>query len=89
MAMKSGFANENSAVRAQLAPGPLRKAAGFYYQEFANTDATGLKGDPYKVGSEKNIVKDWAEFIISETATTLAYYDDKHWGKYPAITNNK
>ncbi len=88
MAMKSGFANENSAVRAQLAPGPLRKAAGFYYQEFANIDATGLKGDPYKVGADKNIVKDWAEFIIPETATALAYYNDKHWGKYPAITNN-
>ncbi len=89
MAMKSGFANENSAVRAQLAPGPLRKACGFYYQEFANIDATALKDDPFKVGAEKNIVKDWAEFIIPETATALAYYDDKHWGRYPAITVNQ
>ena len=88
MAMKSGFANENSAVRAQLAPGPLRKATGFYYQEFANIDETALKGDAYKVGAEKNKVKDWAEFIIPETATALAYYDDKHWGKFPAITSN-
>ena len=88
MAMKSGFANENSAVRAQLAPGPLRKACGFYYQEFANIGATALKDDPYKVGADNNKVRDWAEFIIPETATAVAYYDDKHWGKYPAITTN-
>lgn len=88
MAMKSGFLNENSAVRAQLAPGPLRKACGFYYQEFANIDATALKDDPFQVGLEKNKVKDWAEFIIPETAATLAFYDDKHWEKYPAITLN-
>src|SRR5208283_2712364 len=36
MTFKSGFANENSAVRWVRAPGPLREAAGFSYQEFSN-----------------------------------------------------
>jgi len=36
MTFKSGFANENSAVRWVRAPGPLRDAAGFSYQEFSN-----------------------------------------------------
>ena len=33
MMHKSGYCNEHSAVRATLAPGPLRKACGFHYQE--------------------------------------------------------
>jgi beta-galactosidase len=88
MAMKSGFSNEHSAVRAQLAPGPLREACGFYYQEFDNIGETALKDDPYKVGAANNIVQDWAEYIIPETATALAYYENKHLEKYPAITKN-
>ena len=53
MAMKSGFSNEHSAVRAQLAPGPLREACGFYYQEFDNISETTLKNDPFKVQQQK------------------------------------
>ena len=89
MGMKSGFCNENSAIRPELMPGPLRQACGFYYQEFANIDPTSLKDDPFHVGDRENKVRDWAEFIIPETAKPLAYYDDKHWGKYPAITSNQ
>ena len=36
MTFKSGFANENAAVRWTMAPGPLREALGFHYQEFSN-----------------------------------------------------
>ena len=49
MTFKSGFANENSAVRWVRAPGPLREAAGFSYQEFSNLEKPlALKGDPYQ-----------------------------------------
>jgi len=47
-----------------------------------------LKGDPYKAGDE-NKVSAWAEFIIPETATALAFYEHPFFGKYPAITRNK
>jgi beta-galactosidase len=33
-------------------------------------------------------VQDCAESIMLETAKPLAFYDDKHWGKYPTITSN-
>ena len=36
MTFKSGFCDENSTVRWTRAPGPLREAAGFSYQEFTN-----------------------------------------------------
>jgi beta-galactosidase len=89
MSVKSGFCDENDVVRHVKAPGPLRKAAGFYYQEFSNIKPLSLRGDPFKVGDEKNKATDWAEFLIPETAKTLADYDDPFFGKYPAITENK
>jgi beta-galactosidase len=88
MTFKSGFANENSAVRWELAPGPLRKAAGFTYQEFSNLEhPLALKGDPFHLG-EENKVRTWAEFLQLETAKPLAYYDHPFFGRWPAITEN-
>src|SRR5581483_3411838 len=67
MTLKSGFANENSAVRWVRAPGPLREAAGFSYQEFSNLESPlALKGDPFHVGANNNKVSYWAEFLMPE-----------------------
>ena len=85
---KSGFCNENSTVRWTMAPGPLREAAGFHYQEFSNLRLPlRLKGDPYGVG-EGNKVSVWAEYVIPETAKALAYYEHPFFSQYPAITLN-
>ena len=89
MTFKSGFANENSAVRWVRAPGPLREAAGFSYQEFSNLEhPLNLKGDPFHAG-DKNRVSYWAEFLMPEHAKALAYYDHPFFGKWPAITENQ
>jgi beta-galactosidase len=89
MTFKSGFANENSAVRWERAPGPLREAAGINYQEFSNLERPlGLKGDPYHAG-EDNKAYYWAEFLMLEHAKALAYYDHPFFGKWPAITENE
>ncbi len=61
MQFKSGFCDENTMVRPDMAPGPLRKACGFYYQEFTNFKDLKLKDDPFKVGEADNKVYDWAE----------------------------
>ena len=90
MTFKSGFTNENSAVRWELAPGPLRQAAGFTYQEFSNLEhSLALKGDPFHVGVESNHVNDWAEFLQLTTAKPLAVYDHPFFGRWPAITRNQ
>ena len=69
MTFKSGFANENSAVRWVRAPGPLREAAGFSYQEFSNLEKPlALKGDPFHVRRDANKVRYWAEFLMPEHA---------------------
>lgn len=89
LSLKSGFTNEYDTVRWTMAPGPLRQAAGFRYQEFSNLKKPlALKGDPFKAGAD-NKVSDWAEMLIPEGAQALAYYDHPFFGKYPAITENK
>ncbi|HUB29574.1 MAG TPA: beta-galactosidase [Terracidiphilus sp.] len=89
MTFKSGFANENSAVRWVRAPGPLREAAGISYQEFSSLEhPLALKGDPFHVGAEANRVQYWAEFLMPEHAKPLAYYDHPFFGKWPAVTEN-
>ncbi len=89
MTFKSGFTNENNAVRWVRAPGPLREAAGFSYQEFSNLEKPlALKDDPFHAGAE-NKVSYWAEFLMLEHAKPLAYYDHPFFGKWPAITENQ
>jgi len=89
MAFKSGFTNEFDTVRWTMAPGPLREAAGFHYQEFSNLKAPlALKGDPFKAGAD-NKVSEWAEMLLPDAAQSLAYYDHPFFGKYPAITRNR
>jgi beta-galactosidase len=87
MAFKSGFTNEHSTVRHVMAPGPLRAAAGFRYQEFTSLpQPLRLSSDPFGVG-DRNTGSVWAEFLVPETADVLASYDHPHW-KFPAITRN-
>jgi beta-galactosidase len=86
MQFKSGFCDENSMVRPVLAPGPLREACGFYYQEFGNIQELPLKNNPFEVS--ENVAKEWMEYLIPETAKPLAYYDHPYFSAYPAVTIN-
>ena len=88
MSFKSGFTDEHSTVRYVMAPGPLRAAAGFHYQEFTNLAAPErLTPDPYNVG-EHNTGSVWEEFLVPDTAEVVAWFDDPYW-HFPAITRNK
>jgi beta-galactosidase len=88
MAFKSGFTDEHSSVRAVMAPGPLRAAAGFHYQEFSSlAEPVRLTPDAYGV-RENNVGAVWAEFLVPDTAEVVASYDDPYW-KFPAIMRNK
>jgi beta-galactosidase len=88
LSFKSGFCDEYSTVRWTRAPGVLREAAGFSYQEFSNLfTPIALKGDPYKL-RDANRVSTWAEFLLPETAKPVAHYDHPFFGRFPAITRN-
>jgi len=88
LALKSAFCNEYSTVRWEMAPGPLREAAGLHYQEFSSLQhPLALKDDPFHADSD-NQVSEWAEMLIPDAAKPLAYYDHPFFAKYPAITRN-
>jgi beta-galactosidase len=88
MAFKSGFTNEYSTVRDVMAPGPLREAAGFHYQEFTNlAEPERLTPDPYNIGNQ-NKGSVWQEFLVPDTAEVVASFDDPYW-HFPAITRNR
>jgi beta-galactosidase len=88
LTLKSGFTNEFDTVRWTRAPGPLREACGFSYQEFSSLKAPlKLKGDPFGAG-EANEASTWADMILPETAKPLAFYDHPFFGRYPALTRN-
>lgn len=87
MMLKSGYCNEHSAVRTMLAPGPLRKACGFYYQEYSGISPMQLKGNPYNLTGDEHI-GEWYEFLVPETARPVAYAEHPFFGKWPAITEN-
>lgn len=87
MMHKSGYCDEHSAVRATAAPGPLRKACGFYYQEFSTIGDMQLKDNPFQL-TNKNQIGDWYEFLQTETAKPLAYAEHPFFGKRPVITEN-
>src|SRR5436309_4413090 len=88
MAFKSGFTNQYSTVRAVMAPGPLRAAAGFHYQEFTNlAEPEPLTPDPYGVG-QQNQGSVWEEFLVPDTAEVVASFDDPYW-HFPAIMRNQ
>lgn len=89
MCFKSGFANENSAVRSVRAPGPLREAAGFTYQEFSNLEKPlALRGDPFHAAAGNEVMY-WSEFLQLEHAKPLAFYDHPFFGQWAAITRNQ
>lgn len=87
MLHKSGYCNEHSAVRATLAPGLLRKACGFYYQEYSTIDAMPLRDNPYNI-EDSHQISDWYEFLQLEKAKPLAYANHPFFGKWPVITEN-
>ena len=87
MEFKSGFTNEFSTVRGTMAPGPLRQAAGFHYQEFTSlSKPEKLTPDPYNVGGQ-NLGSVWQEFLVPEAASVVVSLDDPYW-HFPSVTRN-
>ncbi len=87
MMHKSGYCNEHSAVRPVEAPGPLRDACGFYYQEYSTIGDMKLKDNAFGLG-DRNSINTWYEFLVPETAKPLAYGDHPFFGQWPVITEN-
>lgn len=86
---KTAVANGANAIRWETAPGPLRQAAGFRYQEYTSlTKPVAFSGDPFGAGAA-NLASDWAECLVPTTAEVLARYEDPRMATWPAVTRNR
>ena len=83
---RTGYADDEAIVRADVMPGALREAAGVHYLEFTNllADVPVSSDDGSLVGAGQH----WADALVVDSAEVLAGYDHPHLGEYPAITTN-
>lgn len=86
MLYKSGYCDQDDAVRPVLSPGPLSDVCGFHYQEYSSIGQLQLKAND--IGAQDSSVSTWMEFLQPTTATPLAYVDHEFFGKWPCITEN-
>jgi beta-galactosidase len=90
LTFKSGYADEHAQIHHVRAPGVLREGIGASYQEFSNLvsdlslenldESFALPNDARATG--------WADGLLLEGATPLAYYQHPHFGRFPAIVSN-
>lgn len=87
---RTGCADDEGRLRADVLPAGLRRVAGIRVDEFSNlAGPLGLKaaGD---VGFDpgEGVATGWADSIVAEGATPLAWYDHPHFSRWPAVTTN-
>ncbi|MFI6676564.1 beta-galactosidase [Kribbella sp. NPDC050470] len=78
---RTGYADPEARVRAEVAPGRLREAAGVHYLEYENLlddlAVTGLDGHATR----------WAERLIVDDAEVLASFEHPGGGQRPVVTS--
>lgn len=82
---RTGVADENVKIFQDKLPHALTNCFGISYQLFTVPQEVKLKGDSAFDGEP---VDSWIEMLVPKSAKVLASYDDSHWGKYSAVTEN-
>jgi len=89
LTFRSVCADDEGRLRAEALPGSLAPVAGIHCLESSNL-AVPL---PLKSPADANppcagSATAWADGIVLDGATPLAWYDHPHFGRWPAITTN-
>src|SRR5579875_145760 len=90
LTFRSGYADEWARARWELAPGPLRLAGGFWYQEYSTLAeplalrSTGEAGPELSEGASAEA---WADGLVVEDATALWRYEHPYFGGFPALVS--
>ncbi|MBO5292452.1 MAG: beta-galactosidase [Lachnospiraceae bacterium] len=88
MSYKGGYANEYLTVYHDTKPHMLTECFGMSYQEYTVPVKVSLKDNLFSVSDEGRECSVWMEFLMPETAESLAVYEHPFWGKYSAVTKN-
>ncbi len=89
LTFRSGCADEFNRVRAVRAPGVLREVVGASYQEYSNLmeplELSAAAAD-FELPADAR-ARRWADGLLLEGASPLAYYKHPHFGRFPAIVS--
>jgi beta-galactosidase len=84
-----GYADPEARPRPELAPGPLRTAAGVSFAEFSNVAGTvPVRSDVLRLPASA-AATGWADALEPAGAEVLAGYDHPHLGRWAAITTHR
>jgi beta-galactosidase len=87
---RTGCADEEGRLRAEVMPGSLRTPVGAHYLESTNLAApVDVRGAGDGASFEGGRATGWADGLVLEGATVLATYDHPHLKRWPAITTNR
>lgn len=89
LGIRTAYADEEARARTDPPPGPLARAAGVTYDEYANVareiPIVAWAESPLVVPAEAAATA-WVDGLLLEEAEVLAGYDHPHFGRWPAIT---
>jgi beta-galactosidase len=88
---RTGCADDEGRLRAEVMPGALRAAVGAHYLESTNlAQPVGVRGAGDEGASlDGGRATGWADALILDGASALATYDHPHLRRWPAVTTNR
>ncbi|UUN30738.1 beta-galactosidase [Streptomyces sp. FIT100] len=92
VSFRTAYADAEARARAEIAPGPLREAAGVHYLEYSNLRAPltvrAAQGSGLSLGPTARATA-WADGLVVDDALPLAWYEHPHFGRWPAATSKE
>ncbi len=85
---RTGCVDDEGRLRADVMPASLAPVAGVHYLEFSNLAKPLSLRSAAGVDLTGSQATAWADGLVADTATPLAWYDHPHFGTWPAITTN-
>jgi beta-galactosidase len=91
LTFRSGCADQEARLRPEVMPGVLRPAVGAHYLEYTNL----IEPVPVRADGDTDFdaagghATGWADALVPDDATALAWYEHPHLGRWPAITTHE
>jgi beta-galactosidase len=88
LGIRTGYADDEARARTEVSPPGLSDAAGVWYEEYSNLEATisvtGASGLATESGARL-----WVDGLIEDGAQVLAGYEHPRFADFPAVTTNR
>jgi beta-galactosidase len=88
---RTAYGDEEGRARLEVKPAHLAKDAGVRYQEFSNlTEPLSVVAETDAIDlSEGAAATGWVDMLISDGAKVIVGYEDRHFGRFPAVVSSE